>query len=234
MKGLLMSLHSTVLVLAAGLLLAAHAQADVAVTTDLGTTGAGAHLVVPMETYLNGRFGVSYLQHDFNKTSGAVNYDLKGKLQTVDVLFDWYLREGSSYRLTGGLVYNGSAFDATANADKLGKFKINGMEYAAADVGVLSGRVDFRKAAPYLGIGWGNALAPAKSRGAGRWDFNADLGAFYQGRPKVHLVSIGCTTSAVICNTLVTDVAAERARLASDSSSFRFFPVLRASLTYRF
>jgi hypothetical protein len=229
-----MSLHSTVLVLAAGLLLAAHAQADVAVTTDLGTTGAGAHLVVPMETYLNGRFGVSYLNHDFNKTSGAVNYDLKGKLQTVDVLFDWYLREGSTFHVTSGLVYNGSTFDAKANADKTGKFKINGMVYAAEDVGVLSGRVDFRKAAPYLGIGWGNALAPAKRGGTGRWDFNADVGAIYQGRPNVHLSSIGCTTSNLVCSTLATDVAAERARLASDSSSFRFFPVLRASLSYRF
>jgi hypothetical protein len=229
-----MSLQSTALVLAAGLLMAAHAQADVAVTADLGTTGAGAHLVVPMETYLNGRFGVSYLKHDFNKSSGGINYDLKGKLQTVDILFDWYLRESSSFRLTGGLVYNGSAFDAKANADSLGKFKINGMEYSAADVGVLSGRVDFRKAAPYFGIGWGNALMSSKPQGAGRWHLNADLGAFYQGRPNVKLASVGCTTSSLVCNTLVTDVAAERARLASDASSFRFFPVLRASLTYRF
>jgi hypothetical protein len=229
-----MSLQPTALVLAAGLLMAAHAQADVAVTADLGTTGAGAHLVVPMETTLNGRFGLSYLKHDFNKSSGGINYDLKGKLQTVDILFDWYLREGSSFRLTGGLVYNGSAFDARANADKLGKFKINGMEYAAADVGVLSGRVDFRKAAPYFGIGWGNALMAAKPQGASGWHVNADLGAFYQGHPNVKLASVGCTTSAVICNTLVTDVAAERARLASESSSFPLFPVLRASLSYRF
>jgi hypothetical protein len=231
LKGFLMSLQSIALVLAAGLLTTATARADIGVTTDLGTTGAGAHIVVPMETYLNGRFGLSYLKHDFNKTSGMLNYDLKGKLQTFDVLFDWYLRQDSAFHLTGGLVYNNSSFDAKANPNALGKFKINGMEYAAQDVGTLTGRVDFRKAAPYFGIGWGNALA-AKERG--RFSFNADLGAFYQGHPSVHLVSIGCTTSALVCNTLKTDVAAERARLASDASSFRFFPVLRASLNYRF
>jgi hypothetical protein len=225
-----MSLQSIALVLAAGLLTSATAQAAIGVTTDLGTTGVGAHIVVPMETYLNGRFGVSYLKHDFNKTSGMINYDLKGKLNTVDVLFDWYLSEGNAFHLTGGLVYNNSSFDAKGNADQLGKFKINGMEYSAQDVGVLAGRVDFRKAAPYFGIGWGNALDQQR----GRWSFNADLGAFYQGHPNVKLYSIGCTAEQLICNTLKTDLAAERARLASDAESFRFFPVLRASVNFRF
>jgi hypothetical protein len=157
-----MSLQSHALVLAAGLLCAAAAQAGVAVTADLGSTGVGAHLVVPMETYLNGRFGINYLKHDFDKTSGAIRYDIKGKVQTVDALFDFYPRAGSTFRLTGGLVYNGSKFDARANPDALGKFLINGVEYGAADVGLLHGRIDFRKAAPYLGLGWGNALAPAR------------------------------------------------------------------------
>jgi hypothetical protein len=217
------------LVLAAGLLSVAAAQADVGVTADLGTTGAGVHLVVPMETYLNGRFGINYLKHDFNKTSGTINYDVKGKLQTFDALFDWYLREGSTFHLTGGVVYNGSKFDAKANPNALGKFTIHGMEYNAADVGLLTGRIDFRKASPYLGFGWGNALAPAK-----QWNVNADIGAFYQGAPNVKLVSIGCTTSNLVCNTVATDVAAERARLAADASTFKFYPVLRASVSYRF
>jgi hypothetical protein len=217
-------------VLAAGLLAAASAQAQVALTADLGSTGAGAHLVVPMETYLNGRFGVNAFKHDFTRQSGGVNYDLKGKLQTVDVLFDWYLREGSAFRLTGGLVYNGSKFDARATPDGLGKFTLNGTSYSAADVGLLTGRVDFRKAAPYLGIGWGNALA----KDAGHLSFSADLGAFYQGNANVQLASIGCTTSAVVCKALVSDVAAERLLLQQDASSYKFYPVLRASVAYRF
>jgi hypothetical protein len=229
-----MSPQLAALALAAGLLAGAGAQAQIAVTTDLGTTGAGAHLVAPMQPGLNGRFGVSYLRQDFTKSSGGVDYDLKGKLQTIDMLFDWYPRQGGSFHLTSGLVYNGSAFDATANADKLARFKINGVDYAGQDVGVLAGRVDFRKAAPYLGIGWGNALAADQAKGAGRWQVNADFGAFYQGSPNVELASVGCTASATICGRLARDVAAERDRLASDSSAFRFFPVLRVSLSYRF
>ena len=215
--------------LATALLLTGAAQAQVGITADLGSTGAGFHLVVPMETYLNGRVGVNGFQHNFDKTSNGVDYAIKGKLQTIDVLFDWYLREGSPFHLTAGLVYNGNRFDATAKASQMGKFTLNGNTYTAADVGILSGRIDYRKAAPYLGIGWGNALSTN-----GRWSFNTDLGAFYQGRPNVKLGNWGCTTSKAVCDALATDVAAERLRLADDIDSFKVYPVLRASLNYRF
>lgn len=214
---------------AAALLLSVSAQAQVAVTADLGTQGAGAHLVVPMETYLNGRFGVNYLKHDFDKTSGSVNYDIKAKLETVDILFDYYPSQASKFRLTGGIIYNGTNADAVAKPNANGSFSLNGTTYSLADVGVLHGEVDFRKAAPYLGIGWGNALSQD-----GRWQFNADLGAFYQGNPNVKLVSIGCATSQAVCKQLVTDVEAERKKLAADVSDYKVYPVLRASVSFRF
>jgi hypothetical protein len=224
-----MSLKQKALALGAGLLAFASAQAQVALTLDAGTTGVGAHVVVPMETYLNGRFGINYLKHDFDKRSGLVDYQLKGKLETFDVLFDWYPRDGSAFHLTGGAIYNGTKFDAHAQSDSLGKFTLNGHTYTAADVGLLDGRVDFRKAAPYLGIGWGNPLANNS-----RWQFSGDLGAYYQGSANVQLASIGCATSQTVCKALVTDVAAERLNLQRDVSTYKFYPVLRASLSYRF
>lgn len=215
--------------LSSALLASTAASAQVGVTADLGSTGAGFHLVVPMESDLNGRFGVNAFNHDFSKTSSGVDYGVKGKLQTVDVLFDWYLRTGSNFRLTAGLVYNNNHFDARAKADPLGMFTINGNRYTAADVGILSGRVSYRKAAPYLGIGWGNALAQDS-----RWHLNADLGAFYQGNANVQLASIGCTTSQTVCKTLASDVAALRDSFGDDLNKYKFYPVARASLSYRF
>jgi hypothetical protein len=214
---------------AALLALAGAAQAQVGLTADLGTTGAGVHLVVPMESNLNGRFGVNGFNHDFDKTSGGVDYKIKGSLRTADILFDWYLNSDSSFHVTGGVVYNNNKLNATAGAGALGKYTLNGHTYTTADVGVLSGRVDYRKAAPYLGIGWGNALDQSK-----KWNFNADLGAFYQGHPNVQLASIGCVTSKTVCNGIVTDVAAERLQLTEDLDKLKFYPVLRASIGYRF
>jgi hypothetical protein len=217
--------------IAAALLVAGAVQAQVAVTADLGTTGAGFHLVVPMESNLNGRFGANMFNHNFDRTTNGVDYAIKGKLQTFDVLFDWYLREGSAFHLTGGLVYNGNRFDATAQANQLGKIALNGNTYTAADIGLVKGRIEYRKAAPYLGIGWGNALA---ANTKGHWSFNADVGAFFQGNPNVELGSYGCTVSKTVCDALFKDVAAERLRLADDVDSLKLYPVLRASLNYRF
>jgi hypothetical protein len=214
---------------AAARLAAGAANAQVGATADLGSTGVGFHVVVPMETYLNGRFGANYFRHNFDKTSDGVDYDIKGKLQTIDVLFDWYLNEGSSFHLTGGVLYNGNKFNAKAKPNGLGGFTLNGHAYTAADVGLLTGRIDYRKAAPYLGIGWGNALARTTG-----WTTNVDLGVFYQGNPNVKLASVGCTTSDTVCKALASDVAAEALHLRNDVDSFKVYPVVRASVGYRF
>ena len=213
----------------ATLLAAGAASAQVGVTADIGTTGVGAHVVVPMTTQLNGRFGANYLKHDFDKTSDGVDYNLKGKLQTFDILVDWYLTEGGSFHLTGGAVYNGNKFDVRGKPSGTGTFNINGNLYTASDVGILSGRIDFRKAAPYLGIGWGNALAQS-----GGWNVTTDLGVFYQGSPNVQLAVTGCTVSSTICNRLAQDVEAARQTLGDDTSSFKIYPVARVSIGYRF
>jgi hypothetical protein len=215
--------------LAGALFVAGAAQAQVGITLDAGTTGAGFHVVVPMESNLNGRFGANYFKHDFDKSSNMVDYDVKGKLQTFDVLFDWYLREGSPFHVTGGLVYNGNRADVTGKASQLGKFSLNGHTYSTADVGILAGTVDYRKAAPYLGIGWGNAL-----KSNNRLSFNVDLGAYFQGRPNLKLGSTGCSAGKTICDAVIADVEAERLKLQDDLDSFKLYPVLRASLNYRF
>ena len=218
----------TVLAVAA-LLAAGTACAQVGVTADIGTTGVGAHVVMPMTARLNARFGANYLKHDFDKTSDGVDYNLKGKLQTFDVLVDWYLTEGGSFHLTGGAVYNGNKFDVRGKPNGAGTFNINGNPYTASDVGILSGRIDFRKAAPYLGIGWGNAAAQA-----GGWNVTTDLGVFYQGSPNVQLAVSGCTASSAICNRLAQDVEAARRQLGDDTSSFKIYPVARVGIGYRF
>ena len=221
--------RSSLLLGAACLLATGAAHAQVGASLDLGTTGVGAHLVLPIGPGLNGRLGLNYFKHDFQKRPGQVEYDLDGKLQTADALLDWYPTAGSNFRLTGGVLYNNTRFDARASPDQLGVFRLNGTQYSAADVGVLVGKVDFRNAAPYLGIGWGNALTSERG-----WSFGGDLGAFYQGEARVSLRSVNCTVASTLCERLARDVAAEEARLSGDASDYKVYPVLRASLSYRF
>jgi len=212
------------------LFLAPGVQAQVAVSADVGTTGAGAYLVLPMESTLNGRFGLHYLQRSKHQRAAAVDYDTDTTLRTADILFDWYAFNGSALHLTAGLLYNGNRVNATARPGAGGNFTINGNAYSAADVGALTGFIKFRSAAPYLGIGWGNPLAISRQK----WHLMGDLGFFIQGPPKVKLVSLGCTTSQQVCQGLARDVAADSARFEDDIDYNKIYPVLRIGAAYRF
>jgi len=214
----------------AGLIVAGGAQAQVAVSADIGTTGVGAYLSVPMETTVNGRFGIHAMERSQDQRAADVNYDTKASLRTIDILFDWFALEGSPFRLSAGVIYNGNKLAATARPGANGAYTINGKPYTAAEVGTLEGLIEFRRAAPYFGIGWGNPLAISRKK----WHLMGDLGVIVQGPAKVKLVSLGCTTSQTVCRSLAQDVAAERARFADEIDFTKIYPVLRIGAAYRF
>lgn len=218
--------------LVAGLMaMAATAQAaDMAISVEAGTTGIGTHLSIPLQKNLNARFGVNYLNYDFSDSTSTVDYDFRMKLQTLDALLDWFPMQDSGFRVSGGLVYNGNKIRATARPTAGGTYTLNGTTYAAATAGTLDGSIDFRKVAPYLGVGWGNALA----KQSGGWAFQAELGAMFQGSPRSNLVNTGCTAPTAVCTQLAADVAAENANLRNDVRSFRAYPVIRLGVSYRF
>jgi hypothetical protein len=204
---------------------AAHA-ADLAATVDLGTTGLGLHLTAPLAAQLNARVGLNYASYSYDGNTSDVDYDFKLKLATVDALLDYH-PFASGFRVSGGVVYNGNKIEANAKP-KNGSYTLNGRAYPSALVGTLDGNVDFRKAAPYLGIGWGNAVQ------ATGWGFGMDLGVTFQGSPKTSLTNSGCTAPALVCAQLARDVAAENAKLADEVKDFKLYPVVRVGVSYRF
>ena len=55
-------------------------------------------------------------------------------------------------------------------------------QYSSADVQGLSGRIEFKRSAPYAGFGFDNSLV-----GRGRVAFTFDLGVMFHGHPKANL-----------------------------------------------
>lgn len=213
----------------AAALLSAQAQAQLAVTADLGTSGIGAHLVVPVTAQLHARFGAGVLRHTFDSSSKAIDYSVDGKLRSADALLDWFPLAGRQFRISAGVVYDGNRFDVTGKPSA-GQYLLNGVSYSAAAVGILEGAIDYSKLVPYLGIGFGNAITT--SRG---WGFGGDLGAYYQGKGKARLNSVGCSAGVAVCQAIASHVAVEEARLAEQLNDVpKVYPVLRASLSYRF
>ncbi len=203
--------------------------ADVGVTLDAGTTGAGLHLVFAMPMDLNARVGVNALNFNYARSSSQVDYDFGLKLQTIDALLDWFPTKGSGFRLTTGLVYNGSKIDYNMKVNVGNQYVLNGNTYSIAQVGSIHGAVEFKKVAPYLGVGWSNL--PTSGKG---WGFTADMGVTFQGAPDSTLVNSNCTAAAAVCAQLTSDLAAEKANVDDLLSNLKAYPVMRMGASYTF
>lgn len=220
-------MKKTLLVLAlfAGFSCAANAT-DIGVSVEAGTTGLGLHASYPVMPKLNARVGINYLGYNYAGNTSNVDYDFKMKLTTFDMLADYFPMD-NGFRVSGGLVYNGNKIEANAKANNGTNYVLNGTTYNAAQAGSINGSADFKKIAPYLGIGWGNAV-----KNAG-WGLSADLGVMFQGSPNVNLTNSGCQ-APVNCAQLASDVAAEKQTLNDKVNRFNAYPVLRVGASYRF
>ncbi len=213
----------------AGLLTMSAAQAaDVGLSATLGSLGAGLQLAVPVQQDLNVRVGFNAYNYTYSGSTTEVNYDFKLKLQTIDALLDWYPGSGS-FRLTAGFVHNGNKITSVATPNVGGSYTVNGNTYSAASAGVINGDITFRSAAPYLGIGWGNAVGRDNT-----WGFTSDLGVIAQGTPNSTLTNSGCTATLQLCAQLSSDLAVENASLEQKMNNFKIYPVINFGLYYHF
>ena len=208
------------------------AQADVGpstagITAEFGTTGFGAHLTYPLMDHLNGRVGYNGGTYSYNGSTSSVDYTTKLKLSTFDLLLDYY-PSATPFRMTAGLVYNNSSLDLTAKSNSTGSYVLNGNTYTASSAGTINGTADFRRAAPYLGIGYGNAIADSG------FSFSSDLGVLFQGAPRTMMTNSGCTAPAAVCSQLGADLATENASFSDKVSGLKTYPVVRVGVSYRF
>jgi len=200
-----------------------NSRSDLGVTGKIGTLGYGAELNLGLTDSLGARIGVNAFNYKYNANVSSVNYDLKLQLQTISALADWYPLQGS-FRASAGVLYDGNKANLTGNPTGV-TYTINGNPYTTTDIGSLQATMSFSKLAPYFGIGWGNPTA--KNKG---WGVVTDLGVIFQGSPKIDL-TVTCT--ATCPTTLQSDAEAERVKMESDLSKFKWWPVASIGISYQ-
>jgi hypothetical protein len=217
---------ATILVLcAAAASASAYADSRYGVTASVGTTGLGVHVSTRLAPDLNARLGVNFLHYSGDVSTQNVDYDLKLKMRSFDALLDYFVAQGQ-FRISGGLTYNGNKLVASGKPNAAGTFTLNGQQFTTAQLGTLNGEIDFKKVAPYLGIGWGNSLRQDKG-----WGFSGDLGVLFQGSPRTTLTSSTNCLGNSVCQ---ASLAAENQALNDKVHKFKAFPVVRVGATYRF
>jgi hypothetical protein len=203
----------------------------VGVGVDAGTLGAGLALVksiVPhrlsAEIDLNAPIKINY-----DTDVGGARYDGKLRMQGIGALLNFFPSQSSLIHLSGGVYVNQNKVDLDGQFGPSG-FSFNGREYSSSELTSLGDSITFRKAAPYLGFGWGDG-----SRGPG-WHFNANAGVLYQGSAKVNL--IGTTpylTGSPQYNALFSSLDAQRTTVADDlNRHFKWYPAVAIGLLYGF
>jgi hypothetical protein len=213
--------------LAAGLMTAWSANADVGITGEIGTTGIGAHATIPLKDNLNLRLGTGYLDYTYHGTTHDLGYDLSLHARTYDALVDWYPHADSSFHVTAGVAYNGNKVAAAARPNSSGNYVINGNAYDAATVGKITGNVNFGKLAPYLGVGWSRKVDKG-------WSYSSDIGVMFQGSPSSTLQSSGCNAPGAVCAQFANELTKENAALKDEMGRFKAYPVLRIGVSYKF
>jgi hypothetical protein len=234
-----MTKSQSILTAAAALFLLASlpGRAQVAIAGKAGSLGLGLELTLGVSPQVNARLGANGFNYtDNHREVSGIEYDATARLRTATALLDWH-PGGHGFRLSGGLVYNGTRIEGTSLPPASGLYDIGGVPVPVALVGTLSGKIDFNPTVPYVGLGWGNALLPGKTPGK-KVGFYADAGVMFQGRGRVTLtpnIPAGSPLNNPTARAAL-DVLLRREEndIENKVADYTVYPVVSLGLSYRF
>jgi len=186
-----------------------------------GTLGIG-----PEAAYRGARVGIrgnaTFLSVSHGFDSDDIDYDGKIKLRSAGVMLDVF-PTGSGFRLSAGGRINGNR--ARAVATPTGPTEVGGVLYTPTQIGTLTGRAETRNFAPALTVGYAGGLRKG-------FVFGVEAGALFQGKVRIRQLT---ATGALASNAaFLASVEAERRDLQDDVDKYKVYPILQASIGYRF
>lgn len=197
------------------------------VALQVGTTGIGAELGVGLNDYFAVRASYGAGSVPYSITESGIRYDSRAKPRVGLLNLDLHPFQGV-FRVTAGLGYNGSRIEGRADT-RTGTVVLNNVTYNTSDLGTVDGEVHFTKLAPYVGFGWGHA-----AQGSSGFFFTSDFGAMYS--PATGSVTGTCAplVAPPVCAALQSDLRAEADAFRREVETYKFYPVVRIGLGYRF
>ena len=207
-------------------------QSKFGLTGKVGTLGAGLDLTFKIRPNLNARLNVNGASASYDEVDDGIAYKGDLKLSSVGALLDYH-PFGNGFRFSGGLYSNSNKIESEStdaqNAD------IGDINYDIT--GTLNSKVGFKSSAPYLGLGWGNAV-----KGYKNFNFSLDAGMLFQGSPDAQLSGTGTATPTAggaavdISNdaTFLAELEKEEVNLNNDLKDFKYYPVISMGVSYNF
>ncbi len=197
--------------------------ADIGLSAEVTTLGPGLSFSVPLCGSLNLRSGVHGLNYTYRGSESDVSYDFDLQLLSENVLLDWHPWHNGC-RVSTGVVFNQNKVEMEARPTAA--YRIGNQIYAMAEVGMLNGELSFNPAAPYVGLGWGNAVNDKH-----RWNFAFDLGVVFQGKPEIDLTATGQLAANP---DFMIELERERREIEDSIDAYKYYPVISFGVSYRF
>lgn len=194
---------------------------DISIGLSGSTLGAGVEVTTNITDNLNIRGFVSGLNYSKSVTESDVQYDADLKLMGGGLILDYYPFE-SGLRLSVGGIYNGTKLSVKGKPTGT-SYTINDVTYTTAEVGTLTGAIEYKKLMPYAGIGFANPMKGSA------FTFGFDAGAMF-GSPSTSLNATGAISDPALAD----DIAAERQQLENAAGDIKVYPFVNFSLSYRF
>ncbi len=203
-----------------------------AITPEISTLGVGATVTKSITPNINAKVGVNGLGISRDINLSDVDYKADLNLLNISTLADYHPWKNAGFRLTGGLVFQDNNIEGTGKPNNGVTININGTNYNSTTVLTsVKTKVSFgNSVAPYIGIGWGNAVKPGK-----RWGFSTNLGVMFAGSPKVEITpGFGSGATPTLQQQINTDIEAERKKVQDDLNWLNIYPVLSIGVSYQF
>lgn len=195
---------------------------DVSIGLVGSTLGGGVEATTSLTNNLNVRGLVTGFNYSKSTTESDISYDGDLKMLGAGAMLDYYPFE-SGVRLSVGGIYNGTKLSLTGTPASGSTYEINGITYSAAEVGTLTGKVEYGKVMPYIGIGFANPLKGSA------FTVGMDIGALF-GTPETSLEATGAAANPA----LAADIEQERQELKKSAGDLTAYPYIAISLSYRF
>jgi len=218
----------------AGALGAIPGRAEVAIAGKAGSLGLGLEVTAGLSPQWNARVGANAFDYtDDDRLAGHIHYDATARLRNATALLDWH-PGGRGFRLSGGLVYDGNKIEGSSIPSASGFYDIGGVPVPTSFITRLDGKIDFDPVVPYVGLGWGNAVAPgSRLRGF------LEAGVFFQGRGKAKLTPVipaGSPINSTPGAREALDILLRReeSEIEDDVADYTVYPVVSFGLSYRF
>ncbi len=195
------------------------------ISPKLSTLGVGVEYKYPVADDIAVAVGAYGGTHRRSNDIDGVPYNMDVKLRNVMIAGDYHPMDNGLY-VSGGVVLNGTKIEGERKLQN-GSYEFNGQKYAENQISSADVTADFRKVAPYVGIGWDNG-----NKGEAGWSVSASAGVMFSGSPEVEF-DVTCKTKGG-CGNLKDNVEAARRDLEEDVEHFKYYPVLSAGAMYRF